>query len=267
VTARRFGVLLTVAYDGHPFAGFARQANARSVAGELDGAVRAVDPNATPVRGASRTDAGVHSHGQVVSFDTDKDIDPRGWALGITRHLPSEIAIVRAARTSAGFTPRHVALFKTYRYVVLCSAVRDPFLERRAWRVAHRLNQQLMIEAARDLVGEHDFRAFRASGDERTDTVRHVLRVEVRSAQCDPRCIELTVTGNRFLYRMMRIIAGTLVEIGSGKLASSVVRQALQSGSRADLGITAPPEGLYLDRVELPDSGFDPWPNSDRNID
>src|SRR5687767_6427681 len=131
-------MLLTIAYDGEPFAGFARQPHARSVAGELDGAVRAIDPSATLVRGASRTDAGVHAHGQIVAFDTDKDIEPRGWALGITRHLPEEIAVVRAARIEAGFVPRHQALNKTYRYVFLCSAARDPFLEGRAWRIAHR---------------------------------------------------------------------------------------------------------------------------------
>jgi tRNA pseudouridine38-40 synthase len=265
-TERRFGVLLTVAYDGQPFAGFARQPNARTVAGELDGAVRAIDPRATLVRGASRTDAGVHARGQVVAFDTDKDIDARGWTLGLTRHLPKEIAIARAARISAGFEPRHAALRKTYRYVLLCSPVRDPFWEGRAWRVAHRLNHELMQQELQELLGEHDFAAFRAASDTRTNTVRHVLRACVRSSSSDPRCLELLVIGSAFLHRMLRIITGTLVDLGSGKLQRGAFQRALTSRLRVDLGMTAPPDGLYLEHVELAETGLDPWPELNRNI-
>jgi tRNA pseudouridine38-40 synthase len=265
--ARRFGVLLTVAYDGNPFSGFARQPHDRTVAGELDGAVRAIDPRATEVRGASRTDAGVHAWGQVVAFDTDKDIDSRGWVLGITRHLPKEIAVTRAARVAPGFVPRHRAVQKTYRYVLLCSAVRDPFWEGRAWRIAHRLNHTLLQREAQDLLGQHDFRAFRASADERTDTVRHLFRASVRTPSSDARLVELRVTGDRFMYRMMRIITGTLVDVAAGRLEPGCVRRALHSGSRSDLGVTAPPHGLYLEQVELDDAGCDAWPVADRNID
>jgi tRNA pseudouridine38-40 synthase len=264
---RRFGILLTVAYDGQPFAGFARQDNARTVAGELDGAIAAVDPRRTLVRGASRTDAGVHAHGQVVAFDTDKDIDPRGWALAITRHLPKEIAVTRAARIEAGFTPRFNALRKTYRYLLLCAETRDPFLDGRAWRISHRLNHELMATEARDLLGQHDFRAFRAAADQRIDTVRQIFRADLRSASGDPRCLELLVAGDRFMYRMMRIILGTLVDVGSGKLAPGAFRRALASGSRTDLGMTAPASGLYLERVELSNPGHDAWPDDHRNID
>jgi tRNA pseudouridine38-40 synthase len=264
---RRYGVLLTIAYDGSPFSGFARQPRDRTVAGELDGAVRAIDPRATEVRGASRTDAGVHARGQVVAFDTDKDIDARGWVLGITRHLPKEIAVTRAARIAPGFVPRHRAVRKTYRYVLLCSAVRDPFWESRAWRITHRLNHDVLEREAQDLLGQHDFRAFRASADERTDTVRQLFRASVRTARGDARLIELHVTGDRFMYRMMRIITGTLVDVAKGALAPGAIRRALHSGSRADLGVTAPPIGLYLEQVELSDDGRDAWPVADRNID
>jgi tRNA pseudouridine38-40 synthase len=265
--AHRFGVLLTVAYDGGPFSGFARQANGRTVAGELDGAVRAIDPRASEVRGASRTDAGVHAHGQVVAFDTDKDIHARGWVLGITRHLPKEIAVTRAARIAPGFVPRHRAVCKTYRYVLLCSAVRDPFWEGRAWRISDRLNHELFETETQDLLGQHDFRAFRASADERTDTVRQLFRASVRTARGDARILELKVTGDRFMYRMMRIITGTLVDVARGALEPGAIRRALRSGSRDDLGVTAPPIGLYLEHVELSETGDDAWPIADRNID
>lgn len=265
--AERFGVLLTVAYDGRPFSGFARQPHARTVAGELDGAVRAMDPRASLVRGASRTDRGVHAHGQVVAFDTDKDIEPRGWVLGITRHLPEQIAVVRAARVEVGFEPRFEAAFKTYRYLLLHSDVRDPFLEGRAWRITHRLNHELLIRESEDLVGEHDFRAFRASVDERKTTVRRLVRVQVRNARGDERCTEIVVRGNGFLYRMMRIITGTLVDVASGRLPPGAFQRALKSGARGDLGMTAPADGLYLEQVELRKSGSDPWPISTTTFD
>lgn len=256
----RTGVLLTVAYDGRRFSGFARQPNQRTVAGELDGAVRAIDPRATPVRGASRTDAGVHAHGQLVAFDTEKVIPPRGWAHALTRHLPEEIAVVGAANVPEDFEPRHHALNKTYRYLFLQSSVRDPFFEGRAWRVEDRLNQEAMDSIAQSLVGTHDFRAFRSSSDERTETVRTIFRARVRTARSDARVLELEVTGDRFLHRMMRIISGTLRDAALGRRDSDVFCQAFVSGARADLGPTAPPHGLYLARIELDQPRESAWP-------
>jgi tRNA pseudouridine38-40 synthase len=253
-------VLLTVAYDGATFSGFARQPNARTIAGELDGAVRAIDARATPVRGASRTDAGVHALGQPVAFDSERDIEPRSWALAINSHLPSEISVKRAARVEWGYDPRHHAVRKTYRYVVHQSPLRDPFLARRAWRVSERLNQPLMRAEALALLGVHDFRAFRAAADEREDTVRNIVRAEVRTAGGDAERLEIEIEGDRFLYRMVRIISGTLVDVGRGRLSPGAIARALASGSREDLGMTAPPEGLYLDHVVLDDYGHDAWP-------
>lgn len=254
-----FGVLLGVAYDGGPFSGFARQPEARTVAGELDGAVRAVDPSASLVRGVSRTDAGVHARAQCVAFDSALDIPPRGWALALARHLPDEISVVRAARVAAGYDPRAHATTKTYRYSVLESLVRDPFLCRFTWRIAERLNHQAMAEEASALLGEHDFRAFRAAGDPREDTVRQILRADLERPT-ESR-LDLVVTGNRFLYKMMRIVAGTVIDVGRGRLSPGAVARALASGSRDDLGVTAPPEGLCLERVTLAEAGGEAWPD------
>jgi tRNA pseudouridine38-40 synthase len=256
----RTGILLTVAYDGRPFAGFARQPNQRTVAGELDGAVRAIDPHASLVRGASRTDAGVHAHGQVVAFDTERTIPPRGWAHALSHHLPDEISVVAAANVPVNFEPRHHALNKTYRYVFLQSSVRDPFLEGRAWRVAERLNHEAMDAMARTLLGTHDFRAFRSSNDERTDTVRTIVRARVRTARSDARAVELEVTGDRFLHRMMRIISGTLRDVALGRRSAQAFCQAFVTGARGDLGPTAPPHGLYLVRIELDQARHSAWP-------
>jgi tRNA pseudouridine38-40 synthase len=264
---RDHGVLLTVAYDGRPFAGFARQPTARTIAGELDGAVRAIDPHASLVRGSSRTDAGVHALAQCVAFDSALEIPPRGWVSTLSKELPIEIAIMHAARVEPGFEPRHHTTCKTYRYVVLESAVRDPFLEGRAWRVSDRLNQVAMADEAAALVGRHDFAAFRSTSDTRPDTVRHVLRAEVAAAGSDARCTSIDVEGDRFMHRMVRIIAGMLVDVGRGRLEPGAATRALQSLDRRDLGMTAPPDGLYLVSTELDDRGRDGWPIDARRVD
>ncbi len=255
-------VLLDVAYDGASFHGWARQPNQRTVAGELDGAIRALDPRASLVRGVSRTDTGVHALQQRVAFDTTASIPPRGWVLGLSPHLPDCIAVVRAAKVVAGYDPRDHVIDKTYRYVILQSSVKDPFLQGRCWRVADRLNHESMREEAQSLLGTHDFRAFRSSLDERTQTTRTLFAVSLEPAS-DPRQLVLTVKGDRFMHRMMRIIVGTLVDVGRGRLAPGAVRSGLTSGERRVLGITAPPEGLFLQSVTLDDEGLDGWPDRD----
>ena len=260
----RFGVLLTLAYDGVRLSGFARQDNARTVAGELEGAIREMDLSASPVRGVSRTDAGVHARGQIASFDTNADIDPRGWVLGLAQHLGNEIAVVRAARVAPGYDPRHHALGKTYRYLVLQSRVRDPLLRDRVWQVHERLNHDRMREEARALLGEHDFNAFRTAHDKRDVTVRNMLRAELSNDASDPRLIVFWIEGDRFMHNMVRIIVGTLVDVGRERLDAGAVARAFHSGRREDLGITAPAHGLYLEHIDLDDLGRDDWPDQSR---
>jgi tRNA pseudouridine38-40 synthase len=256
----RYGVLLTVAYDGEPFCGYAKQKNGRTIAGELEGAIATVDPRASTTRGVSRTDSGVHARGQIVAFDSLKDIGSRGWVLALNQELPREIAVVRASRTVARFEPRACVTSKTYVYRILSSPIRDPLVERQTWRVPYRLNHSLMEAAAAEIAGEHDFRAFRGAADTREETVRHIFRIGLARATNDSRIIELTVTGNKFLYNMIRIIAGTLVDIGRGHLPPDTFTRALASGLRKDLGMTAPAEGLVLDQIVLTEHGQDPWP-------
>lgn len=257
----RLGILLTVAYDGSRFAGFARQPKARTIAGELDGAVRAIDATASIVRGASRTDAGVHAFSQRVAFDTSMDIPSRGWVLALAQHTSDEVAIVSAARVPAGYDPRDHAQKKTYRYSILRSPLRDPFLRGRAWRIGERLNQPLMKEEANALLGRHDFRAFRSSTDARVDTVRTIFRAGLREDTADPRLLHIEIEGDRFLHRMVRIIVGALVDTGRGRLSPGAVRSALHTGNRNELGITAPPDGLCLVTLDLDDEGSDKWPD------
>ncbi|MGC4063759.1 MAG: hypothetical protein QM784_03780 [Polyangiaceae bacterium] len=183
------GVLLWLAYDGTPFSGMAIQSNGRTVAGELMGAIRAMDPRASMPRQVSRTDRGVHALGQIVALDSTKNIPPRGWVLGLSSHLPASIAVVRAARVPSGFEPRAHVIDKTYRYRILKSPVRDPFLDTSAWRIDQRLNHDWMNEEAASLLGTHDFRAFRGAQDERTDTTRTIHRASWLPDSSDPRVI------------------------------------------------------------------------------
>jgi tRNA pseudouridine38-40 synthase len=258
----RVGVLLTLAYDGASFSGFAAQNNtAHTVAGVLGAAIAAMDPRATPLRVASRTDAGVHARGQIVSFDAMLRIDPRGWLLGLSGHLPPQIAVQRVARTLPNFNPSKAAVAKTYRYLVLRGTVRDPFLHGRAWRVHERLDLEAMRREAASLLGTHDFAAFRGARDRRTTTTRTISVAEWRELPGSPRCIEFVIRGDRFLYHMVRIIVGTLVDVGRGNASPGAIARAQASGERTHLGMTAPPDGLYLDNIELTDPGHDEWPN------
>ena len=254
------GILLTIAYDGEQFSGLAVQGTIRTVGGELQKAILAMDPNAGRIRVCSRTDKGVHARQQYVVFDTNKDIGMRGWLLGLCGHLPREITVHRAARVDPGFRVSKRAIQKTYRYLILQGTLRDPFLEGRAWRVSERLNHENMRRAAKFLEGTHDFRAFRGSSDSRSNTVRTIHTVTVEPLSEQPRVLAITVTGTAFLFNMVRIICGTLVDIVRENRDPSAIRRAIRSGDRLDLGMTAPAAGLYLERIDLAEGGTDEWP-------
>jgi tRNA pseudouridine38-40 synthase len=253
-------ILLTVAYDGSPFSGWAKQDGARTVAGELLGAIQAMDPSVTEVRGASRTDAGVHARGQLAAFDPSRDIAPKGWALGLSAHLPAEISVRQAARAPDGCDPRSIAVRKRYRYLVLRDALRDPFWEGRALRFSHQLDIHALRREARLLVGTHDFAAFRSSSDTRTNTVRTIEDVRIEHVASDSRVLAIDVVGNAFMHNMVRIIVGTLLEVARGRLAPGAIDRGLASKSRGDLGMTAPPQGLYLESIDHSLSLDDAWP-------
>jgi len=262
-TAPPFSVLIWVAFDGTRFHGMARQREVRTVALELEKAIQTMDPRASAVRCVSRTDAGVHAIQQAVAFDTFKSIQPRGWVLGLSQRLDHDVAVVAAAIVPAGFDPRRQVLSKTYTYRILRSPVRDPFLEHRAWRVCERLNHAAMIAEAQELVGFHDFAAFRSVHDARSDTQRNLFRVSIEPEPGDERVIRWVIEGDRFMMHMVRIIVGTLVDVGRGRLAPGACRRALTSCDRRHLGMTAPAFGLCLSRVVLKHAGADRWPQVD----
>ena len=256
------GVLLQVAYRGAPFSGYAIQKDARTVEGELRGAIAALDPAASTTRGVSRTDAGVHAEAQQVAFDTVLPIPARGWVLALNKHLPEEIAVRRARPVSAGFNPRFASQWKRYRYRILLDKVRDPAHAARTWRVGWDVAFDLARAECEVVLGTHDFAAFRSAGDERENTVRDIRSLDIGTDAHDPRLVSVAIEGSAFMYNMVRIVVGTLVDVARGHLPPGAFARALASKDRRDLGQTAPPEGLCLEHVELtlPEGAGEPWP-------
>lgn len=256
------GVLLTVAYDGTDFSGWASQRDTRTVEETLRGAIRALDPRAEGPRGSSRTDAGVHARGQLAAFDTTLDIPPRGWVLALNRHLPDDVAVRAARSVPIAFSPRFSSRKKRYRYAIVLDKVRDPLLRSRAWRIGYELDMEKMDREARAIVGTHDFRAFRSAGDERDDTTRTIHAVTIERSADDARIWTIAIEGTAFLYNMVRILVGTLADVARGHLPEGTIARALEAKERKFAGQTAPAHGLLLEYVDvaLPDEAGDPWP-------
>lgn len=239
-------------YDGEGFCGWQRQAADRTVQATLEEALSRLVGAPVAVVGAGRTDAGVHALAQVAAFRTTADIPEKGWRMGLTSRLPPQVCVRDARVVAENFDPRRASAGKRYRYVLLTSAMRDPLVRDRAWHVHGDLDLDRMTREARDLIGVHDFRAFRAADCERETTVRQLFRVTLKSPFADrDDLVAVEVEGTAFLKNMVRIIVGTLVDVGRGKLPEGTVRERLSDGDRTLSGMTAPAHGLYLDEVFL----------------
>jgi tRNA pseudouridine38-40 synthase len=269
----RMAMLLRLAYDGTAFHGFARQAGVRTAQGELEAALAHIYKQAITTRGASRTDAGVHAHGQIVAFDPPFSIPPRGLLLGLAAALPADL-IASAAwlvddPDGEPLNPRFHNLGKHYRYRIRTTVLRDPLSARFEWHVPRPLDVERMREAAPMLIGEHDFAGFRATDCQAKATVRRVRAIDLRLrtlAELDPitadagrldqadtlASIDIDVRGDAFLKNMVRIMVGTLVAIGHGRFGGERIAELLQDGDRTRAGQTAPAHGLTLIEVLWP---------------
>ena len=254
------GVLLAVAYEGTHFKGWAAQTGERTIEDAVAGAIRTLDARASAPRGTSRTDAGVHAEAHLVAFDAALDIPPRGWVLALNQHLPDDVAVRSARRVPAGFNPRFSNRGKRYRYRILLDRVRDPLCAARTWRIGWPLDLGKLEREAQTVVGTHDFGGFRGAADERKDTVRTITRCGIERES--DRVVTIAVEGNAFLYNMVRIVVGTLVEVARGRLEEGAIARMLASKDRRAGGPTAPAHGLTLEWVDvvLPEGAGDPWP-------
>jgi tRNA pseudouridine38-40 synthase len=240
-------IRLVVEYDGSHLHGWQRQPGVATVQEHLEIALAKLLTHEVQVGGASRTDAGVHARGQVASFRTDRPIPVHGVRRGLNSLLPSSIAIRDAAEVPEDFHPRFSATGKHYRYTILARAERSPRWHDRAWHHPEPLSVSAMHDAARALIGQHDFAAFRAAGCAAKTTLRRVDSITF--TRLHPHRLEVDIRGNAFLRHMVRIMVGTLTEVGTGRLSVSQVAEILASKDRTKAGVTAPPQGLELIEV------------------
>ena len=243
-------IRLLVEYDGTGLCGWQRQANGPTVQGHLEVALGKLLAHEVGVVGASRTDAGVHARGQVASFRTERAIPLHGIRRGLNALLPDAIAIADAIEAAEDFHPRFSATGKHYRYLLWTRADRSPRWRDRAWHHPEALDLAAMREAAAALIGEHDFAAFRAAGCTAKRTVRRIDQIDVAQLPADlpgdAWIVAVDVRGNAFLRNMVRIVVGTLVEVGRGRRPHGQLAEILASKDRARAGITAPARGLEL---------------------
>ena len=257
---------LTLAYDGTGYAGWQRQHNALAVQAVLEDALATIVGFRIPINAAGRTDAGVHAAGQVASVVLAHPIACDALVSALNNRLPREIRVRLVEEMFDGFDARVHAVSKTYRYAIWNGEAVSPFLRHVVWQVPQPLDVDRMMAAASTLVGEHDFAGFQAAGGDVKTTRRRLLTSEIvrvnlhteepvvvpskaGAGEAEHPLIRYEVTGTGFLRHMVRTIVGTLVEIGRGRLPVEVIAAILESADRRQAGMTAPPLGLMLWKV------------------
>lgn len=247
MTARRLAA--GIEYDGSAFFGWQTQSHARSVQYVVNAAIGVVANEPVTTAAAGRTDAGVHACGQVIHFDTGARRSLRSWLLGVNSNLPPDAALQWVREVPGDFHARYSATARTYRYVILNREVRSALERDRAWCLRGALLEGRMATAAAQLLGEHDFSAFRGAGCQARSPVRRLERLAVHRGGD---YLHVEVRANGFLYHMVRNIVGALVRVGSGEAEPGWLGDLLAARDRRLGAPTAPPQGLYLAEVHYP---------------
>ena len=241
-------IMLTVAYDGTDYHGWQYQNNGKTIEGELNKALSSLLQKNIEVIGASRTDAGVHAMCNVAVFDTDAGIPAEKYSYALNQMLPDDIRVRKSMEVPADFHPRKTDTVKTYEYQIDCEEFADPLKTRYAYFTYVPLDASKMQEAAFHLIGTHDFKSFCSVNTTATTTVRTIHDIQVIRDGVD---IIVRVTGNGFLYNMVRIIVGTLMDVGRGKYEPSKVKDILEVTDRTAAGPTVPACGLMLKELRF----------------
>jgi len=239
-------IKLTIEYDGTNYAGWQVQENGLGVQQVVEEALAKILATKVRLYSSGRTDAGVHAKGMVATFGTDRDIPLNAFSDGVNCHLPHDIAVKSAEEVAPGFDPRRDARGKHYRYTILNTPRRSPLNRLYTWHFKGSLDLDLMREAARQMMGEKDFAAFRTSGCAARTTVRNVYSVDI-TRHGD--YILIDVRGSGFLRNMVRIMVGTLVQVGEGKISPDSIPRFFEEKYGATAGMTAPAHGLCLMEV------------------
>lgn len=236
-----------VAYDGTRYSGWQRQGNtASTIQFKLEKAISGLLGEEIEVAGSGRTDAGVHALGQVANFRTTKRLHIKEFCENLNRALPEDIAVFDMVLASDRFHARLSAKEKTYCYSIRNSSAPDVFRRKYEYKLPDKLDLEAMRAAAQLLLGTHDFKGF-SSGHTKKSTVRHIRAIEILQ---EGDRVDLRFTGNGFLYNMVRILAGTLIEVGRGERTPDSVLSVLETRDRTKAGFTAPPQGLCLMDVQ-----------------
>jgi len=241
-------IMLTVAYDGTNYHGWQYQNNGKTIEGELNKALSSLLQKNIEVIGASRTDAGVHAMCNAAVFDTNAGIPAEKYSYALNQMLPDDIRIRKSQEVPIDFHPRKTDTVKTYEYRIDCEEFADPLKTRYAYFTYVPLDASKMQEAALHLIGTHDFKSFCSVNTTATTTVRTIYDIQVIGDDVD---IIIRITGNGFLYNMVRIIVGTLMDVGRGKYEPSRVKDILEATDRTCAGPTVPACGLMLKELRF----------------
>lgn len=241
-------IKLVIEYDGKEFNGWQKQPDKLNIQGTIEKSIEAITGEQVDLTASGRTDRGVHALGQVANFKTNSNIPIEKMAIAINSNLKKSIRILSAEEVDDKFHSRLTCKRKTYRYIINNSEYGTAIYRNLETHIPLKLDVEKMKKAVKFFEGEHDFKAFRASGTSSKSSVRTIYNAEVKQMPDERIFIELT--GNGFLYNMVRIIAGTLVEVGIGKIEPSEIENIIKSKNREMAGKTLPPQGLYLVKVE-----------------
>ena len=239
-------VKLIIEYDGKGFNGWQKQPDRLNIQGEIEKAIEEITGEKVDLTASGRTDAGVHSLGQTANFKTDSKIPTEKFAKAINSRLKKSIVIKSAEEVDEKFHSRYSVKSKTYRYIINNSENGTAIYRGLEYHVPMKLDYEKMNEAIKYFIGEHDFKAFKASGTSSKSSVRKILDGSVRK---EGERVIIEVTGTGFLYNMVRIISGTLLDVGLGKIKPEDIPSIIESKDRTKAGKTLPAHGLYLLQV------------------
>ncbi len=241
-------IKLTIEYDGKDFNGWQKQPDKLNIQGTIEKAIEQITGEVVDLNASGRTDRGVHALGQVANFKTNSNLPIEKFPIALNSNLKKSIRIKQAEEVEENFHSRLSCKRKTYRYVINNSQYGTAIYRNLETHIPMKLDIEKMQEAVKYFVGEHDFKAFKASGTSSKSSVRTIYDAKVIKMPDDKIWIELT--GSGFLYNMVRIISGTLVEVGMGKIEPKEIEDIIKSQKRENAGKTLPPQGLYLVNVE-----------------
>lgn len=239
-------IKLTIQYNGANYCGWQKQPDSLGIQGTIEKAIYEITREEIKITGSGRTDAGVHAFGQVANFKTNTNIPAYRIPDAINSKLPKDISIINCEEVDEEFHSRYSAKGKRYRYLIHNSAYRSPIYKDISYHVKYDLDFDKMCKEAKSLIGTHDFKGFMSSGSSVSDTIRTIYDIELTK---EGDLIILEIEGNGFLYNMVRIITGTLIDIGRGRINEGL-EDIIKSKSRSKCGHTAPAHGLFLKKVD-----------------